>query len=80
MKDPCERCILKGNCTELCNEKINYGTLLQQSVNVHWQIVQVDNNLYFQKEYKKLMNRLRIHRQNKTSIKTRQIYAKFGIF
>ena len=79
MENPCNKCIIKINCTEVCNEKTNYGTLLQRSVTAHWEIIQVDNNLYFQKEYRKLMNRLRIHRQNETSIKNRQLDAKHGI-
>ena len=32
MKDPCEECLVKVNCTQVCPEKENYKTLLKSAV------------------------------------------------
>lgn len=35
MKNPCDDCIVRPMCSEVCPEKINYGNLLSQAVNEH---------------------------------------------
>ena len=32
MKNPCDECMLKTNCTEVCFDKLNYKTLLKVAV------------------------------------------------
>lgn len=32
MKDPCDDCIIKVNCTEICPEKSNYKALIQHAI------------------------------------------------
>ena len=32
MKDPCDECIIKVNCTEVCPEKSNYKALIQHAI------------------------------------------------
>ena len=32
MKNPCEQCIVKGNCTKVCFTKVNLRTLLRDSI------------------------------------------------
>jgi hypothetical protein len=32
MKDPCEECIVKVNCTQVCPDKENYKILLRNAV------------------------------------------------
>jgi hypothetical protein len=32
MKNPCDICIIKVNCTSICSEKENYVTLIQAAV------------------------------------------------
>lgn len=34
MKNPCDNCLIKVNCTALCFAKKNYKTLLQNAVHV----------------------------------------------
>jgi hypothetical protein len=32
MKNPCDNCVIKINCTEICWEKRNYKTLINQAI------------------------------------------------
>lgn len=32
MKNPCDNCVIKINCTEVCWEKQNYKTLINQAI------------------------------------------------
>lgn len=33
MKNPCDNCLIKVNCTAVCFEKINYKSLIKNAVN-----------------------------------------------
>jgi len=35
MENPCNTCLVKGNCTKVCPEKINYYALIDQAFGQH---------------------------------------------
>ena len=82
MENPCQKCILKGNCTEVCLEKTNYGILLKQSAKGHWRVIKARtvNNSYYQKQYNKLVNLLSDHKEDETTIEHRRLDAEYGIY
>ena len=32
MKNPCEECLVKANCTAICSEKTNYKVLIRNAI------------------------------------------------
>lgn len=78
MENPCEKCIIKVNCTEVCLDKINYGVLLKEGIEAHRRMIQSNNfhNIYYLKKYRKLLEQLCEHRQNEIDIKLHQMEAK----
>lgn len=75
MENPCEKCIIKVNCTEVCFEKTNYGVLLEQGVESHWSLIQSQNTNYW-KQYRKLSKLLSNHKVDETHIKMRRLDAQ----
>ena len=45
MKNPCDECIIKVNCTEICHPKINYGILIKRALDTHRK--ERDRNKYY---------------------------------
>jgi hypothetical protein len=81
MENPCEKCIIKVNCTEVCHPKENYGTLLNQSTDELWAVIYSrpqNGGTYYWNKYRKLTMELDNHREDKVLIELRQICAKNG--
>ena len=47
MKNPCDECLIKVNCTEVCNEKKNFITLVNVGLNQNISTYNYKNSLYF---------------------------------
>ena len=75
MENPCEKCIIKVNCTEVCFPKKNYGILLEQGTESHWSLIKSKNTNYW-KQYRKLLKLLNDHRVDENLIQMRGIEAK----
>ena len=79
MENPCEKCILKGNCTEVCFKKTNYGVLLKQGIESHWSLIRSKNTNYW-KRYRKFINLLANHTEDELVIQQRRLDAEYGLF
>ncbi|MFW9871585.1 MAG: hypothetical protein ACFFG0_00620 [Candidatus Thorarchaeota archaeon] len=70
MKNPCEECLIKVNCTKVCLDKTNYGILLKNALNSFR--TQSDLNKTYRKEYDNYLDLWLLHKQNLTTINYRR--------
>jgi len=77
MKNPCELCIIKVNCTEVCNEKRNYGTLIENGLEHHEDLLfkRKVRNSYYNKKYRQLVSLSHEHNVNILTINGRKMEA-----
>jgi len=61
MENPCEKCLVKTMCTQICPEKINHGILLKAKFNSHFSIMKATKERYYYRECKKINNLLKYH-------------------
>lgn len=79
MENPCNKCIIKVNCTEVCLPKRNYGILLEQSSSEHFKVKNLNpQNSYYQNQYRKIQKKLGNHRTDESIIYMRSMEAKIG--
>jgi len=65
MKNPCDNCIIKVNCTEICEPKKNYEVLLERGVDQYYPYLR---HKCYSDQYSKLINLLFKHRKEKAQI------------
>lgn len=64
MKNPCDNCIVKVNCTEVCPDKENYNTLLKDAMR-HFSNINVRTNRRYSSEYRRFNGK---HTRSQTDI------------
>jgi hypothetical protein len=47
MKNPCEICVIKTNCTDVCFEKLNYKTLIKNAIIANQNSHGFENHCYY---------------------------------
>lgn len=66
MKDPCDECLVKVNCSEFCWEKKNYTTLIRNAYEMHNRFPQSNVKVassFYKKYWKNEMNSMNIKRR-----------------
>ena len=53
MENPCKKCLVRVNCTEVCPEKLNYKKLLEIGVENHRKVLHQSES--FRKHYIKFL-------------------------
>lgn len=79
MENPCDKCLIKVNCTEVCFPKKNYGVLIERSSEEYWKIIITSNNPTYRKRFKELKKKITDHRNDETEIFMREMGAKLQL-
>jgi len=54
MENPCDICLVKVNCTQVCPAKENFKTLLQQGIkNFQNNAIQTRRNVHLEEQYRR---------------------------
>jgi len=76
MENPCEKCIIKVNCTEVCLEKQNYETILHNAIKQYKNAMNTRDKRqgdYYFKKYRDLLSKSAEHHGNIAEINKRKL-------
>lgn len=72
MKDPCDKCVVSTVCSEICDEKRNYATLLSNAVMQNRHILVRDPFSHNHKKFKKYLTLQSEHMKTLSKIRQRK--------
>jgi len=81
MKDPCNECLVSIMCSQLCWQKINYGTLLKTSINESKQMInkRTRKNDSYVEEFLKYKLKYEEHRKTFNEVLFKKIRITRGL-
>ena len=71
MQNPCEECIIKVNCTQICPNKNNYGTILKQALSNFRKAKELNPTQKYKDEYNRYLELWCEHKNDETFIHSR---------
>jgi hypothetical protein len=73
MQNPCEECIIKVNCTEICLNKNNYGILLKNALSQFRKAKESTPSKRYTDEYNKYLELWLDHKNDETKVHMRNV-------
>lgn len=68
MKDPCDSCLVKVTCWQLCSEKKNYDTLLKNAIGQYKNSV---TKYFYRKDFQKYLDLMTLNNHSIAKITKR---------